>query len=57
MDIPEKHNADLKPHLMKIIERFKEDIHNSLQEIQETTGKLVEVLKEEKYKSLKEIQG
>ena len=41
---------------MKIIESFKEDINNSLKEIQENTGKQVEALKEETNKSLKEIQ-
>jgi hypothetical protein len=41
---------------MKIIEDLKEDINNSLKEIQENTGKQVEVLKEETHKSLKEIQ-
>ena len=38
---------------MKIIESFKEDINNSLKEIQENTGKQVEALKEETNKSLK----
>jgi cytoplasmic iron level regulating protein YaaA (DUF328/UPF0246 family) len=38
---------------MKIIEPFKEDISNSLKEIQENTGKH---LKDERNKSLKEIQ-
>jgi hypothetical protein len=32
---------------MKIIESFKEDINNSLKEIQKSTGKQVEALKEE----------
>ena len=32
---------------MKMIEAFKEDINNSLKEIQENTGKEVEVLKRE----------
>jgi hypothetical protein len=32
---------------MKMIEDLKEDINNSLKEIQENTGKQVEVLKEE----------
>ena len=40
---------------MKIIENFKEDINNSLKEIQENTGKQLEALKEETNKSLKEI--
>lgn len=54
--ISEEYDADLKCHLMKIIETFKEDIHNSLKEIQETTGKQVEALNKETNKSLKEIQ-
>ena len=37
-------------------EDFKKDIHNSLKEIQENTGKQVESLKEETQKSLKELQ-
>ena len=37
---------------MKMIEAFKEDINNSLKEIQENTGKQVEALKEERNKSL-----
>ena len=41
---------------MKKIESLKEDINNSLKEIQENTGKQVEALKEETNKSLKEIQ-
>lgn len=32
---------------MQIIEAFKEDINNSLKEIQENTGKQIEALKEE----------
>ena len=44
---PEKQDSDLKSHLMKMIEDLKEDINNSLKEIQENTGKQVEVLKEE----------
>ena len=35
----EKKDTDLKFHLMKIIENFKEDINNSLKEIQENTVK------------------
>jgi hypothetical protein len=53
---PEKQDSDLKFHLIRIIEDFKEDINNSLKEIQENTGKQVEALKEETHKSLKEIQ-
>jgi hypothetical protein len=37
----ESQNADLKSYLMKKIESFKEDINNSLKEIQENTGKQV----------------
>jgi hypothetical protein len=33
-----EHDADLKTHLMKIIEAFKVDINNLLKEIQENTG-------------------
>ena len=36
---PENQEADLKSYLIKIIESFKEDINNSLKEIQENTGK------------------
>lgn len=41
---------------MKTMEAFKEDINNSLKEIEENTGKQVEVLKEETNESLKETQ-
>ena len=41
---PENQEADLKSYLMKIIESFKEDINNSLKEIQENTGKQVKEL-------------
>jgi F0F1-type ATP synthase membrane subunit b/b' len=41
---------------MKIIESYKDDINNSLKEVEENTGKQVEALKEEANKSLKEIQ-
>ena len=40
---------------MKMIEAFKEDIKNSLKEIQENIGKQIKVLKETN-KFLKEIQ-
>jgi hypothetical protein len=43
---PENKEAHLKSNLMKIIESFKEDINNSLKEIQENTGKQVEDYKE-----------
>jgi hypothetical protein len=42
---------------MKMIEDLKEDINNSLKEIQENTGKQVEFFKEVTHTSLKEIQG
>jgi hypothetical protein len=35
---PENQESALKSYLMKIIESFKEDINNSLKEIQENTG-------------------
>jgi hypothetical protein len=53
---PEKYEADIKSYLRKIIESLKEDINNSVKEIQEYTGKQVDTLKEETNKSLKEIQ-
>jgi hypothetical protein len=37
---------------MKIIEFFKEDINNSMKEIQENTSKQVEALKEETNKQI-----
>ena len=40
-----------------MIEDFKKDINNSLNKIQENTGKPVEALKEETQKSLKELDG
>lgn len=43
-NIPENQDADQKSHLIKIIESFKEDIYNSLKEIQESTGKQVKEL-------------
>jgi hypothetical protein len=36
---PEKQDLDLKSHLMMMIEDFKQEINNSLQEIQENTNK------------------
>jgi uncharacterized protein YllA (UPF0747 family) len=41
---------------MNMTEAFKEDINNSLKEIQENTGKQVDALKEETNKSFKDIQ-
>jgi hypothetical protein len=62
---PEYHNtpgeqdSDLKSHLMKMLEAFKEDVKNSLKEIQGKTGKPstfeVEALKEETNESFKVI--
>jgi hypothetical protein len=43
----EKQDLDLKSHLMMLIEDFKNDINNSLNEIQENTSKQVEALKKE----------
>jgi hypothetical protein len=53
---PEKQDSDLKVLLMMIIKDIKEDINNSLKEIQESTGNQVEALKVETQKSLKELQ-
>ena len=51
-------DSDVKLHIMiKVIEDIKNDINNSLKEIQENTGKQLEALKEETQKSLKELQG
>jgi hypothetical protein len=36
---PKNQDVDLKSYLMKIIESFKEDITDSLKEIQENTDK------------------
>jgi chromosome segregation ATPase len=41
---PENQESVLKSYLMKIIVSFKEDINNSLKEIQENTGKQVKEL-------------
>lgn len=51
---PEKEDSDLKCHLMKMTASFKEDVNNSLKEIQNTLKQVA--FKEETYKSLKEIQ-
>ena len=50
---PENQEADLKSYHMTIIESFKEDMSNSLKEIQENTGKQVAALKEKTNKFLK----
>jgi hypothetical protein len=49
-----KQDSDLKSILMLMVEDIKKDIYNSLQEIQENTGK--QVLKEESQKAIKELQ-
>jgi hypothetical protein len=53
---PEKQDSDLKSHLMMMIEDFKKDIHNSLKEIQENTGKQVKTLKRKHINSLKKYR-
>jgi DNA anti-recombination protein RmuC len=52
----ENQEADLKSYFKKIIESIKEDINNSLKEIQENISKQIKALTEEANKSLKEIQ-
>ena len=52
----EKLDYDLKSHLMKMIEAFKEDINNSLRDIQGKRGKQVEVLKEKQISLLKKFK-
>lgn len=49
---PKKHDADLKYHLIKIIETFKKDINNSFKETQENTVNQVGALKEKKKKQI-----
>ena len=41
---------------MKITESFKEDINNTLKEMQENTRQQIESLKEKRNKSLKNMQ-
>jgi uncharacterized protein YukE len=41
---PEEQDCDLKSHLMKMIEAFKEDVNNSHKETQENTIKQVKEL-------------
>jgi hypothetical protein len=53
--MPKNQDNDLKSHLMKMIEASKEDINNSLKEIQENTVKQIDVFKEETNKSNKEL--
>jgi hypothetical protein len=45
--ILEKHDSDLKSHLMMMIEDFKKYINKPIKELQENTGKQVADLKEE----------
>lgn len=52
---PEKKDVDLKAHLVRTIQAFKEGKNNSFKEIEEHIGKQVG-LKEETKKPLKEIQ-
>ena len=47
---PEKQDMDLKSLIMMMIKDFKNEINNSLKEIQENTGKQLEVFKEETLK-------
>ena len=44
---PEEQDYDLKSHLMKMIEAFKEEINNSLKETQGNIFKHIEAPKEE----------
>jgi hypothetical protein len=53
---PENEDMVLKSLLVMMMEDFKKEIDNSLQEIQENTGKQLEALKEETQKFLKELQ-
>jgi hypothetical protein len=41
---PEKQDSDLRSLLMMMIEDIRKDINNSLEEMQENTGKQVEAL-------------
>jgi hypothetical protein len=50
------HSSPYPNPLMMMIEVFRKDINNFLQEIQDNTSKQVEALKEETQKSLKELQ-
>jgi len=50
---PKKQDSDLKFYLMKTIEYLKDDINNSLKEIQKNTFKQVKDMYEKKFKFLK----
>jgi len=52
----ETQDINIKSHFMMMIEDFKEDINDSLKEIQESTRKRVEALKKETQKSLIKLQ-
>jgi hypothetical protein len=54
-NIPEKQDSDLKSYLMMLVEDIKNDINNSLKEIQENTDKQVEAPKEETNNNNKKI--
>jgi len=43
---PENQEAELKSYLMKIMEPFKEDINNSLEEMHKNMDKQIKALKE-----------
>jgi hypothetical protein len=46
---PKKQDCDLKTHPMMMTVDFKNDINNSLKEIQENTGKLTQNIQEIQY--------
>jgi hypothetical protein len=52
----ENQEAELKSYNMKKIDILKEDINNSLKEMQGNVSKQIEALKKEKKKNIKEIQ-
>jgi hypothetical protein len=52
---PNKQDADLKSHLMMVVD-LKKGINNSFKEIKENTAKQVEALKKEAQKFLKKLQ-
>lgn len=45
-NIPEEQDYDLKSHLMRMIEAFKEDVNNPFKGTKENTVRHVEALKE-----------
>ena len=52
---PEKHDLDLKSHMMMLLEDYKKDINKSLKEIQENMNK-VEVLTGKQKNNLKKFK-